>query len=110
MKKKLLNLVENAKKMQEDIKKIKKNLSSLEVEGQSPSGLVKICLTCKNKVKKIFIDPSLFKENIDMLEDLIIIAFNNAISKAKKKSKKKLNNITNNMKLPLNLMDLIKLF
>lgn len=110
MKEKLLNLVKNAKKIQEDIKKIKKNLSLLEVEGQSPSGLVKVCLTCKNKVKKIFINPSLLKENIDMLEDLIIIAFNDAINKAKKKSKEKINNITNDMKLPLNLMDLIKFF
>ncbi|WP_339044987.1 YbaB/EbfC family nucleoid-associated protein [Candidatus Zinderia endosymbiont of Aphrophora alni] len=100
MKKNFLDLIKKTKIMQESLKKVKKELSLIEVEGKSFSGLVKIYLTCRNKVNKIFIDPSLFKKDKDMLEDLIIIAFNDAINKAKLKSKEKINTITNGIKLP----------
>ena len=50
--------------------------------------MVKISITCKNEIKKIDIDDSLVSEERDMLEDLLIAAFNDATRKADKKPRK----------------------
>ena len=51
-------------------------LATIEVEGQSGAGLVKVAMTCKHDVKRVAIDPSLLADDKDMLEDLVAAAFN----------------------------------
>ena len=77
------DMIKQAQEMQKKMKELQEGLANLEVEGSSGGGLVKITVTGKGEVKKIKIDPSLMKpEESEILEDLIVAAFN----EAKKKS------------------------
>ena len=85
MKNQLAGLMKQAQAMQDNAKKmqdqLQEQLALIEVEGQSGAGLVKITITCKNDVKRVFIDPSLLADDKDMLEDLVAAAFNDAVRK-----------------------------
>ena len=72
-------LMKQAQQMQEKMQKAQEELQNIIVHGESGGGMVKISITCKNEIKKIDIDDSLFSEERDMLEDLLIAAFNDAI-------------------------------
>jgi DNA-binding YbaB/EbfC family protein len=93
-------LMKQAQQMQENLKKAQEELANIEVEGQSGAGLVKATITCKFKVKKIAIDPSLLTEDKDMLEDLVIAAMNDAVAKAEATTQAKLGGLTAGLGLP----------
>jgi DNA-binding YbaB/EbfC family protein len=100
MKNQLAGLMKQAQAMQDNMKKMQDQLASIEVEGQSGAGLVKITMTCKNDVKRVVIDPSLLADDKDMLEDLVAAAFNDAVRKAEALSQEKMSGITAGMPLP----------
>jgi len=78
----LAGLMKQAQAMQDNLKKAQEELATIEVEGESGAGLVKVVMTCKHDVKRITIDPSLLADDKDMLEDLVAAAFNAAVRKA----------------------------
>ena len=83
-----------------EYKKAQEELQNIIVHGESGGGMVKISITCKNEIKKIDIDDSLFSEERDMLEDLLIAAFNDAIRKADKKTQESMSGMTSGLNLP----------
>jgi DNA-binding YbaB/EbfC family protein len=94
------NLMKQAQQMQANMQRIQEELGSIEVEGQSGSGMVKIVMTCKHEVKRIMIDDSLLSDDKDMLEDLIAAAFNDAARKAETTSQQKMSSATAGMPIP----------
>lgn len=76
------NLMKQAQQMQENMKRAEAELATIEVEGQAGSGMVKVTMTCKHLVKRVNIDASLMGDDKEMLEDLLVIALNDAASKA----------------------------
>jgi nucleoid-associated protein EbfC len=100
MKGQLAGLMKQAQAMQDNMQKMQEQLATMEVEGQSGAGLVKIVMTCKFNVKRISIDPSLLGEDKDMLEDLVAAAFNDASRKAETTSQEKMAGMTAGMPLP----------
>jgi DNA-binding YbaB/EbfC family protein len=94
------NLMKQAQQMQENLKRAQEELATIEVEGQSGAGLVKATITCKYKVKKVWIDPSLLGEDKDMLEDLVMAAMNDAVAKAEAATQAKLGSLTAGLNLP----------
>jgi DNA-binding YbaB/EbfC family protein len=86
--------------MQENMKRLQDELASIEVEGQSGAGLVKITMTCKNQVRRVQIDPSLVGDDKDMLEDLVAAAVNDAVRRAEETSQEKMSSVTAGMPLP----------
>ena len=100
MKGQLAGLMKQAQAMQENLKKAQDELATIEVEGQSGAGLVKVTMTCKHDVKRVVIDPSLLGEDKDMLEDLVAAAFNDGIRKAEQVSQEKMGKLTAGMPLP----------
>ena len=78
----LAQLMKQAQQMQENMRKVQESLASIEVEGQSGAGLVKVLMTCRNDVKRVTIDPSLLAEDKDLLEYLVAAAFNDAVRMA----------------------------
>ena len=100
MKGQLAGLMKQAQAMQENLKKAQEELAMTEVEGQSGAGLVKVTMTCKHDVKRVTIDPSLFGDDRDMLEDLVAAAFNDAVRRADQVSQEKMAKITAGMPLP----------
>ncbi|CAL4325069.1 Nucleoid-associated protein YbaB [Buchnera aphidicola (Neophyllaphis podocarpi)] len=95
------NLMKQAQKMQEKMSKVQKEISVMEVTGESGAGLVKITINGSYNCIKTEIDPTLFKENEkEMLEDLVVAAFNDASRKISELQKNKMSLISNNMNLP----------
>lgn len=93
-------LMKQAQQMQEKMQKAQEELQNIIVHGESGGGMVKISITCKNEIKKIDIDDSLFSEERDMLEDLLIAAFNDAIRKADKRTQESMSGMTSGLNLP----------
>jgi DNA-binding YbaB/EbfC family protein len=100
MKNQIAGLMKQAQAMQDNMKKAQEELATIEVEGQSGAGLVKIVMTCKSDVKRVTIDPSLLTDDKDMLEDLVAAAFNDAVRKAEALSAEKMSGMTSGMQLP----------
>ena len=100
MKNQIAGLMKQAQAMQDNMKKMQDELASIEVEGQSGAGLVKITMSCKSDVRRVMIDPSLLADDKDMLEDLVAAAFNDAVRKAEALSQEKMAGVTAGMPLP----------
>ena len=100
MKNQLAGLMKQAQKMQDDMKKAQDELASIEIEGQSGAGLVKVTMNCKHDVKRVQIDPSLLEDDKDMLEDLVAAAANDAVRRVEEASAAHLGKVTQGMNLP----------
>lgn len=100
MKGQLAGLMQQAQKMQENMKRLQDELAQIEVEGQAGAGLVRIVLTCKNQVRRVSIDPSLVGDDRDMLEDLVAAAFNDAVRRAEETTQQKMASVTAGMPMP----------
>jgi hypothetical protein len=96
----LAGLMKQAQAMQENMKKMQEQLASMEVEGQSGAGMVKVLMTCKYDVRRVSIDPSLLADDKDMLEDLVAAAVNDAVRRVEATSQEKMGGITAGMQLP----------
>jgi hypothetical protein len=93
-------LMKQAQVMQESMRRMQEQLSSIEVEGQSGGGTVKVLMTCKHEVKRVAIDPSLVGDDREMLEDLVTAAFNDAARRVDATVAEKMSSVTAGMGLP----------
>ena len=100
MKNPLGNIMQQAQKMQEDIKKAQDELAAMQTQGESGGGLVSIIMTGKREVRKVTIDDSLLGDDKDMLEDLVAAAINDAVHKVAKMKKEKMADVTSGLPLP----------
>lgn len=76
-------LMKQAQKMQQELQEAQEALKELEVTGTSGGGLVEVTMTCEKQLNAIKIKPeAVDPEDVEMLEDLIVAAFNDASSKA----------------------------
>jgi len=95
----IAGLMKQAQQMQERMAKAQEELGTIEVEGQSGAGMVKIVMTCKNDVRRVTIDPSVLDDK-EMLEDLVAAAMNDAVRKAEATSQEKMSGFTAGLQLP----------
>ncbi|MCH7637423.1 MAG: YbaB/EbfC family nucleoid-associated protein [Proteobacteria bacterium] len=93
-------LMKQAQQMQADMQKAQEELASLTVTGESGAGMVRITLTCKYQVKALVIDDALIGEDKEMLEDVVIAAFNDAVRKVESTMQEKYAGMTSGMGLP----------
>ena len=93
-------LMKQAQQMQADMQKAQQEMASLTVTGESGAGIVKITMTCKHEVRGQEIDDSLVGDDKEMLEDLIIAAFNDAVRKVEQTVQEKYSGVTAGMNLP----------
>jgi len=93
-------LMKQAQMMQENMRRMQEQLASMEVEGQSGSGTVKVVMTCKHEVRRVTIDPSLAADDREMLEDLVAAAFNDAARRVDAMVAEKMSGMTAGMGLP----------
>ena len=95
----MAGLMQQAQKMQERMTKAQEELGSVEVEGQSGAGMVRITMTCKHDVRRVQIDASVMDDK-EMLEDLVAAAFNDAVRKVEATTQEKMSALTSGMGLP----------
>ena len=87
-------LMKQAQKMQEDALKAKEEVENSEHEGKASGGLVSVVVNGNGKLKSLSIDPSVVDpDDVEMLEDLIMAAYNSASEQAEKYKNSKLGNL-----------------
>jgi|SRR5690554_3160088 len=100
-KKGLKDLMNQAKKMQDDLAKTQEELASRVVEATSGGGMVTIAMNGKYEIQKLKIDPEVVDpDDTEMLEDLIIAAFNEARDKISQNSEQEMSKLTGGMNIP----------
>jgi len=95
-------MMKQAQMMQENMRRMQEQLGTIEVEGQSGSGAVKVVMTCKHEMRRVSIEPSLTSDR-EMLEDLLVAAFNDAARKVEETVNQKMGSLTAGMGLPAGL-------
>ena len=95
------DMLSKAKAMQEKMKEAQDQIKKIEVEGVSGGNLVKVILTGDYELKSIDITEAAKAESQEIVNDLIIAAFNNAKENLKKKSAEELAKVTGGLNLPL---------
>ena len=92
-------LLQQAQMMQKKMQEVESKLKTMEVEGQVSEGMVKVTMNGKGEIKKIKIDPSL-KEDVEVIEDLLMAAISEAKKKADNLSEAEMKSVAGGMPLP----------
>ena len=95
----IAQMMQQAQRMQDNLKRVQEELAVLEVTGQSGGGMVSVTITGKMETRRVHIDSSLLGD-AEMLEDLVTAAFNDAVNKANEESAKRMSAATAGMPLP----------
>jgi DNA-binding YbaB/EbfC family protein len=99
MKGNIAGLMQQAQKMQKEMAKAQQELALLEVTGQAGGGMVSVVMNGQHAVKRVTIDPSL-SDDMEMLEDLVTAATNDAVNRIKETSEQQMSGLTQGMNLP----------
>lgn len=94
-------MMKKVQKMQQDMLKMQEELKNRTVEATAGGGAVTVVVTGRKTVEKVTIAPSAVDpEDVEMLEDLVTTAINEAIRKVDEMTEKEMGKITGGMKLP----------
>lgn len=95
------SLMRQAQEVQKKMQRAQEELANVEFEGSAAGGMIKATITGAGVAKKIFIDPSLVvSDEKEILEDLIVVAFNDAKNKADEGSSASMKSVTGGIPLP----------
>jgi len=98
------DLLKQAQKMQEEMKKVQEGLAAITVEGSAGGGMVKVLANCKLEILSITLEPAVIDPtDKEMLEDLIAAAVNQALQTAQKRANEEMQKVTGGMLGGLNL-------
>jgi DNA-binding YbaB/EbfC family protein len=97
----IMGMMGKVKEMQAKMEKMQEEISALEVEGTSGGGLVTVKMNGKGSLLGVKIDPSLLKEDeIEILEDLLVAAHNDAKQRAEAITAEKTRDLTAGLPIP----------
>jgi len=95
------NLLKKAQQLQEKMAKLQEELSEKTVETSAGGGMVTVIATGKQEIASIKIDPEVVnQEDIEMLEDLVLAAVNDALSQAKQMVSEEMTKLTGGVNIP----------
>ena len=100
MKNPLGNLMKQAQEMQAQMQQAQEELGQLEVQGEAGGGLVSLTMSCRHEVRAIRIDNALMGDDKDMLEDVLVAAFNDALRRVEQTTQDKYSGMTSGLGLP----------
>jgi DNA-binding YbaB/EbfC family protein len=97
----LLGMMGKAREMQAKFQTMQEEIAAIEASGQAGGGLVQVVLSGKFEMRSLKIDPSLFKEDdVEVLEDLILAAHNDAKAKVETVMQQKTQELTAGLPIP----------
>jgi len=97
----LLGMMGKAKEMQAKFQALQEEIANMEASGQAGGGLVSVTVSGKFEMRALKIDPSLFKEDdVEVLEDLILAAFNDARARVEAQMQEKTAELTAGLPIP----------
>ena len=95
----IAQMMQQAQKMQENLKRAQEELANLEVTGSAGGGMVTVTLTGRMEARRVRIEPSALADG-EMLEDLVAAAINDAVNKANAESEKRMSAATAGLPIP----------
>ncbi|HHZ80254.1 MAG TPA: YbaB/EbfC family nucleoid-associated protein [Candidatus Marinimicrobia bacterium] len=91
------NIINQAKSVQEKLESTQAELEKLEVKGQAGGGMVVAKVNGKSELLSLNIDPEILNDDVEMVEDLIVAAVNQALRKSSEESQKRMSGISGSM-------------
>jgi DNA-binding YbaB/EbfC family protein len=94
-------MMQQIRKMQQDMARVQEELANTIVEGSASGGLVTVGITGEFQVKKVTIKPdAVDPDDVEMLEDLLVVALNDALGKVHTLNSSKMGAVTGGLKIP----------
>lgn len=94
-------MLEQAQQMQQSLLQIQEQLAEQEIEGSAGGGAVKISMTGKHVVTSVKLDKeAIDADDLEMLEDMLLTAFNDALDKANKHTEEQMKSVTGGLNIP----------
>ena len=93
------NMMRQAQKLQAELQKVQAEVENSTVEGSSGGGVIKVIMTGKQTIESITIDPETV-DDIELLQDLVVAAVNDAFNKTQEMAASKMGAITGGMNIP----------
>ncbi|HET7592634.1 MAG TPA: YbaB/EbfC family nucleoid-associated protein [Rhodanobacteraceae bacterium] len=100
MKGQLGQLMQQAQRMQEELKRAQEEIAKLEVTGSAGGGMVEVTMTGRHEVRRVHIDRKMMADDPEMTEDMLAAAVNDAVNKVAEASQQKLGGVSSGMNLP----------
>ncbi|MGH8126102.1 MAG: YbaB/EbfC family nucleoid-associated protein [Rhodanobacteraceae bacterium] len=100
MKGQLGQLMQQAQRMQEELKRAQEEIAKLEVTGSAGGGMVEVVMTGRHEVRRVRIDRKLITDDPEMAEDMVAAAVNDAVNKVAEASQQKMGGMSAGMDLP----------
>jgi len=94
------NLMKQAQKLQQEMQRAQEEIANMEVTGEAGGGMVSVIMTGRHELRRVTIDPELFKDDKEMVEDLVAAAVNDAVRKVERQSQEKMSSMTAGLPLP----------
>jgi nucleoid-associated protein EbfC len=95
------NLAKMAQKMQADMARAQEELAALQVEGSAGGGVVRAVATGNQELVSLTIDPdAVDPQDVEMLQDLVLAAVNDALGNARKVAEQKMAAVTGGLRIP----------
>ena len=94
------NLMQQAQRMQENLKRAQEEIAKLEVTGSAGGGLVSVTMSGRHEVRRVQIDRKLIADDAEMAEDLVAAAFNDAANKLAALTQERMSGVAGGLNLP----------
>jgi nucleoid-associated protein EbfC len=92
-------LMQQAQKVQENLKKAQEELAQLEVTGEAGGGLVKVQMNGRHELRRVSIDPEIADDR-EMIEDLVVAAVNDAVARIQEQTRERMAGLTGGLPMP----------
>lgn len=92
-------LMQQAQKVQENLKKAQEELAQLEVTGEAGGGLVKVQMNGRHELRRVSIDPEIADDR-EMIEDLVVAAVNDAVGRIQEQTRERMAGLTGGLPMP----------
>jgi len=99
MKGNIAQLMQQAQKVQENLKKAQEELAGLEVTGEAGGGLVRVRMNGRHQVRRVEIDPEVANDR-EMVEDLVAAAINDAVKRIETETRERMSGLTGGLPMP----------
>lgn len=94
------NLMKQAQKLQQNMQRMQEEIANMEVTGEAGGGMVSVIMTGRHELRRMTIDPELFKDDKEMVEDLVAAAVNDAVRKLERETQERMAAMTAGLPLP----------
>ena len=100
MKAQIAQMMQQAQRMQEEMKRAQDELAGTEVTGSAGGGVVSVSMSGRHEVRRVRIDRALFADDPEMAEDLVAAAFNDAVNKIAEVAQQRMGGLASGLNLP----------